>query len=501
MGLASDRLGPIFGCEVDWLEILHEIAPKMTSSSYEVTFNPNPVQKAFIESRADADLFSSRFGEGKTAGLCWAIFYHTRENPGANWAMIRDTWTNLQATTLEEFLYWFPAGIFGDFNKTEKVFTWRVDGMGEGKVRFIGMDDPADAAKLQSLPLAGAAFDEAAPATQSGGIDEAVFDIALGRLRQAGMKRYAVKVATNNPDETHWTYRRFVDPGTEGFKSWQPTEPENITNLPEDYYEKLRSQWAHRPDFIKRFLDGQYGFTQLGRQVTPEWNDSLHLATGLAPVRGVPLTLLWDFGHNPTCLITQVTPLRHWNILESHVGEDMGVEELIEGTIKGRLAERFRKFSWKHVGDPAGTTREQTSIQRSAVKAIRGALGGSWRSGPVKLQEGLDPLKAILRQSMKGIGVVRVDRVRAKEVRDALRGGWHYHVARSGVISSDPQKDHHSHPGDAMRYGAAVLFPIGKLLKKKRLAAIKQVSFFESGPLGIEKPGLILPPEARKIGS
>lgn len=469
------------------------------TTQHTTTFNPNPMQKVFIESRADADLFSSRFGEGKTTALCWACFIHTRANPGAKWAIIRDTWTNLQATTLEEFLFWFPVGVYGTYSKTEKLFTWTIDGMGGGQVRFIGMDDPSDAAKLQSLPLGGVGFDEAAPATQSGGIDESIFDVALGRLRQPGMRYYAVKVVTNNPDETHWTYRRFVNPGTEGFKSWQPGEPENLDNLPEDYYEKLRGQWAHRPDYIKRFLDGEYGFTQLGQQVTPEWSDKIHLSTGLIPVKGVPLQLLYDFGHDPTCLITQVTPLGYWNILESHVGHEMGIEELIDQIVKPRLAERFKKFTWRHIGDPAGTTREQTSIERSAVKSIRKILGGPWISGPVKLAERIDPLRAILRKTIKGMGVIQVDRVRAKEVRNALRGGWHYKISRAGITSTDPQKDHHSHPGDALGYGAAILFPIGKLFKKQGLISAKTASHFSHG-LGIERPGLTIPPEARKIG-
>ena len=32
------------------------------------------------------------------------------------------------------------------------------------------------------------------------------------------MKDYPVKLAQNNSDETHWSYKRFVKPGTDGFK-------------------------------------------------------------------------------------------------------------------------------------------------------------------------------------------------------------------------------------------------------------------------------------------
>ncbi|KKL08916.1 hypothetical protein LCGC14_2571050, partial [marine sediment metagenome] len=190
-------------------------------STHTVPFNPNPLQKAFIESRAKADLFSSRMGEGKSTALCWSALVHTRHNPGARWALIRDTWENMQATTLRTFFDWFPPGIFGTFNQTRRLFTW-ASGVAEGEVEFLGMDDPADASKLMSRELAGFGIDEPAPAVTSGGVDEMIFDIGLSRLRQPGMKYYGVKLAENNPDEAHWSYRRFVDPGTEGFKLWQP---------------------------------------------------------------------------------------------------------------------------------------------------------------------------------------------------------------------------------------------------------------------------------------
>ncbi len=465
-----------------------------------ITFNANPIQKRFIESRAMADLFSSRMGEGKSAALAWAIFYHTRMNPGAQWALIRDTWENLQATTMKEFFKWFPPGVFGDYNASQKRFVWTIDEMGGGDVSFLGMDDQGDATKLQSRELAGFAMDEPAPAAESGGIDEMIFTIAMTRLRQPGMNWYAAKLAENNPDETHWTYKRFVSPGREGFRIWQPDSPENMLHLPENYYEEMRETLAHRPDLVRRFVEGTFGYQQMGKKVTPEWNDAVHLAVGLRPIKGRDLVLLWDFGHNPTCLVTQVTPLGTWLILEAVVGDDMGVEELITAAVKPLLAERYAGFRWRHIGDPSGVQREQTSILRSAVKEIKKQLGGKWRSGPPKTYQRVDPLRAVLRQNKDGAGLMRVDRHRAEAVWHALRGGWHYHVSKQGIISREAEKNIHSHPGDSLGYGAAVLFPLGRMMKRKTHVAPKSASHFEGTGLGFEHKGLILPTEARSIG-
>ena len=435
----------------------------MSDNEHVITFNPNPLQKQFIESRAKADLFSSRMGEGKSAALCWATLYHTRHNPGAIWYLIRDTWENVRATTMEEFFKWFPPGVMGTFHATHKEFTW-ASGIAQGKVGFLGLDSPDDASKLMSRPMAGFGIDEPAPAIGSVGVDEMIFDIAMTRLRQDGMKWYCAKLAENNPDETHWSYRRFVQPGTKDFVLWQPPRPENTANLPASYYAELRRTLQHRPDLIRRFVEGDFGFQAIGKAVTPQWSDRIHLSNGLLPVRGHDLFLLWDFGHNPTCIITQIDPSGHWNVLDAVVGEGIGTHELIVDAIKPLLTEHYgRNWTLRHIGDPSGNTGDQSTIQNSPIRTIKKELGGTWRNGPVKPMDGIEPLRAVLTRTTGGRGVVQVDRFRAPAVWQALRGGWHYHVARTGITSGVPFKDVHSHPGDAMRYGAAILWPLSAI--------------------------------------
>ena len=465
---------------------------------HKINFDPNPLQKQFIESQAEADIFMGRMGEGKSAALAWSCFYHTRHNPGADWAFVRDTWENLRATTLKEFTCWFPPGVAGTWNEGKKTFTW-AEGLAKGTVEFLGMDDPQDAAKLQSRALAGVAIDEPAPAMQSGGVPETIFDIALTRLRQkrpdgAPHAWYSMKLATNSPDEEHWTYKRFVDPGEEGFRYWQSPVPENIRNLPEGYYERIRRHLGHRKDLVERFVEGGFGLMQEGIAVTPEWSDKLHLATGLSPVRGGGLVLCWDFGLNPTCIITQVTPMRDWLILHAFVGEEIGAEELIAQEVRPTLQAKYKGLPFRHIGDPNGKMREPSSSARSAVLTIRRELGGTFRAGPVAFTERREPLRAILSRQRGGRGIVQVDRTYAKPVWLALRGGWHFHVAKSGVPGTEPLKNLASHPGDALGYGAAILFPLGRVIQQGRLRPPQHASFFGSGPVRMR-----LPPEARSI--
>jgi hypothetical protein len=216
----------------------------------------------------------------------------------------------------------------------------------------------------------------------------------------------------------------------------------------------------------------------------------------------VPLWLLWDFGLNPTCIVTQVTPMGNWLILDSMVGDGIGVEELIENEVRPLLTTRYARFKrmWSHIGDPAGQNREQSSSKRNAVRSLKLSLGGSWKSGPVKEDERFEPLRAVLTRTVGGSGLVQVDRERGEEVWYALRGGWHYPVNRNGQVSIHPLKtDKHSHPGDAMGYGAAILWPMGKLGRAHQ----GEGATYDDGPvygfgrdvapLGFERPGLTLP--------
>jgi hypothetical protein len=398
----------------------------------------------------------------------------------------------MQATTMKSFFQWFPPGVFGTYHAQKKEWTW-ASGVAEGTVTFLGMDDPSDASKLMSRELAGIAIDEPAPAIGSVGIDELIFDIGMSRLRQPGMKWYSMKLAENNPDETHWTFKKFVTPGTDGYALWQPAVPENAQNLPPSYYAELRKLWAHRPDLVKRFVEGEFGFQQIGKSVTPEWNDRLHLTFGMSPLPRYDTHVFWDFGHNPSAIICQKTPLGQLLVLDALVGDDVGTEELITQGVRPLLAERYKKCTLHHIGDPAGEQREQTSIKRSAVRLIKQELGGSWKKGPLRWEERREPLRALLTRVHGGKGLMLVDRDRAAPIWHALRGGWHFHVSRAGIISGEAVKNIHSHPGDALSYGVAVLFPLGKLQNRRPSRSVHDETpryFNRGGVNGIAPPKL-----------
>lgn len=482
---------------------------------HDIEFVANPTQRLFIENVPDIydprdkdtwghqaiDCFSCRMGEGKSTALVWSIYYHTLHNPGAKWLVVRDTWENCRDTTLQEFFKWFPDGVCCSWKASEKSATWTLPQMGGGSIRFIGLDDEQDAGKLQSREYAGVAIDEPSPASGSAGIDRMVFTTALTRLRQPGMKWYAAKLAQNNPDESHWTYELFVEPGTPGYQHFQTATAENIKHLPPDYYENMAVSFSDRPDLMRRFSKGEFGYQQEGRPVTPNWSDSIHLAESLSPVENVDLVLLWDFGLDATCIITQPTPMGYWNILESFVENGSGTYQLITDVVKPAMEARYKGFAMWHTGDPNGEMREQSNSSQSAVKVLRNELGGRWRKAPADIKSRTNPINTALSRQINGTGMIQVDKRRAKEVHHALRGGWHYKKHQGGTFSPNPAKNKHSHPGDAIGYGAAVLFPNGavsvKRAKRGFLPPGMASHFSKKTFLG--RPGVQMPAEGQEI--
>jgi hypothetical protein len=256
---------------------------------------------------------------------------------------------------------------------------------------------------------------------------------------------------------------------TRGFSFFQTAMPENLKNLPEGYYEIMgkRYEEAGRLDLKARFADGEFGFQQPGEPVTPEFNRKIHVKTSLS-VLDSGIYLCWDFGLNPTCLISQITPMSNWLFHEAYVGDgDIGTYELIQDVIKGRIEDRFKGLPILHYGDPMGKMREQSSAENTAIRVLKKELGGRWYPGPATWQPRRDAARRVLGLLRNGEGLVQIDEKRAKPLWQALRGGWHYQKHANGIVSANPRKEINSHPGDAFSYGAAVLFPTGERKDRK----------------------------------
>jgi len=199
--------------------------------------------------------------------------------------------------------------------------------------------------------------------------------------------------------------------------------------------------------------------------VTPLWSDEVHLMDALEPIKGGELWITWDGGATPVAIITQLLPSGVVLVLDALAETHGGTYQLIEDQVYPLLETRYASFrgQWRHTGDPNLETGDQSNILQSPVRAIKKMLGGSWVAGPKEIDKRVDPLNRRLGLlGPGGTGMVLVDRVRARGVHHALRGGWHRAKHGGGTTSPNPVKNHpHSDFGDALGYLFATLFPLG----------------------------------------
>ena len=403
------------------------------------------------------------------------------QEPNANgvrrsrWAVIRNTYPELKSTTIRTFQDWFPepvAMIKWDVPITARVSTNLPDGTkAEIEVLFLALDKPADVKKLLSLELTGAWINEAREVAKS------IVDAATGRVgrfpskRDGGPTWAGIIMDTNPPDDDHWWYRLAEEEPPENWEFFQQPpgliekdgkyienpEAENICNLAQGYDYYKNQVGGKTKEWIKVYVQGQYGTVQDGKPVYPEYKDELHYPG--KQIRGNPswpLILGWDFGLTPACVICQITPRGRFVVLDELVAERMGLQQFIDLVVKPFLSVRYKAYRiGLSYGDPAGNssadTDERSCMQILCDKGISTQAAPS--NAPVNR---LGAVRHFLTQLIDGEPAFLLS-TGARVLRKGFNGGYKYErlqVSGDERFRDAPAKNRFSHPHDALQYAA-----------------------------------------------
>jgi hypothetical protein len=421
---------------------------------------------------------------GKSTSACWEIYFSCERAAAAGisarWIVLRDTYRNLEDTTLKTFLGCFPEGAAGRITQATPVdFALKTEDGTEHEILFRHGQTAADASSFLSAEYAGVFLEEVAPAFNpsgivSPGIAEEVFDMALGRLVQKGIEHPQMIMTSNPPPMQHWASRRIIDLAEEKLTEnnwghyWFPPE-ENAGNIRAGFYEELLKVWPE--EMIRRFVKGERIAIYPGLPIfQKDFSERLHVRPDIKPVRGLPIILCVDSsGLAPAALFTQV----------DHKGRWLWLKEIQGGFIDGKLSEQIgaRRFAqmckavaaadfpgcsfasgW---GDPFRLTAKLEENEKSWQQYFR-SEGFAINAGVRSITDRIEGIRERLNIIIEGDPGLLVSKKGCPLSIEGFSGGyrWGLDQLANRVLGREPVKDIFSHTMDAGGHAARKIFPI-----------------------------------------
>lgn len=371
-------------------------------------FPPGPVAKAFLKSDAFVCAIRGPIGSGKSTACCMKLIRNVQKQARLKdgWirrrtAVIRNTYPELKTTTIKTWHQWIPSS-HGHYREAGPPTHHIIDAgtKTDWEVIFIALDRPDDVRKLLSLELSDAWINEARE------VPKAILEGLTGRVgrfprhQEGGCTDPQIIMDTNPPDTDHWWYRMAEERLPEdveetdkleaqllelgALREGQPlyqwfAQPggespgaENLDNLPPGYYLKAKS---HKDaDWIKVYIDAEYGYVRDGKPVFPDYRDNVHCRVFDASPR-LPLHIGLDFGLTPAAAFGQQMPNGQWRFRSEVVTERSGVIRFAR-LIRAHLADHYPQFKIARItGDPSGNQAQGGDESERTVFQILAANG------------------------------------------------------------------------------------------------------------------------------
>jgi len=424
---------------------------------------PGPVARDYLRDDAFVCGIRGPIGSGKsTASVMKLVRNCERQRRAADGrrhrrtAIIRNTFPELKTTTIKTWHQWIPPTVghwVAQGPPTHRIVTKEID----WEVLFLALDQPKDVAKLLSLELSDAWVNEARE------VPKAIIDGLTGRVgrfppvRDGGCTSPQILMDTNPPDEDHWWYRSAEEDRPEEWSfhaqpSGRSPQAENLANLPDRYYE--RAMGGKSEEWIKVYVDGEYGFVMDGKVVYPEFVDSMHVREFTMDRRG-GVYLGLDFGLTPAAAIGQRLASGRWVIDREITTDRMGVIRFA-GEIKRVLSEHYPEWRVHAItGDPAGNQGQAGDEEERTVFDILAAHG-------VQAVPAITNDFSVRRESVAKLLSALVDGTpgllihpRCRTLRKAMAGKYQFariQVAGDERYQDKPLKNEYSHVAEALQY-------------------------------------------------
>jgi hypothetical protein len=238
----------------------------------------------------------------------------------------------------------------------------------------------------------------------------------------------------------------FAD-NAENLENLAPYEPGN-----HQYY--LERAENKKKEWIKQFIDAEWGYSIAGKPVVPTFDSATHVAKkALIYNPLLPLIVGYDPGVTYCALIFgQQTSWGRLNVLGELVLTGYGTKRMLVEQFKPYVVRRFHGARIIFAPDPASNNRTQND-ERTVVDEIK-------RHYEVKVETNnrfplrIDAIEHFTTTRAEEGSLLQIDPFACPVLIRALKGGWRFgmDVKKEIPKGAEPEKNMYSHPGDAFGY-------------------------------------------------
>lgn len=450
----------------------------------------------FIQDRAHVSGIRGPIGSGKTLAMfnkIWQIACEQRPSPQdgmrkTRWGVIRNTYPDLEGTTVKDWLEWFPPELYGTMYYSRPLEYHMQLGDVRCEIVFMALDRPEDIRKLRSGQFTGFYFNELQY------IPKEIFDEAESRTGRFpspadGFASWdGVLFDLNEPEEDHWLVQMT---GEVAFPEDMPADERARLVWPKDwkYYVQPpalvevfgpdgktivgyrinplaeNTRWL-KPTYYPQKVQGKtkawidsrlmnkISLWVDGKAVWPQFNAETHVAkTELKPHPGYPVLVGLDFGRSPAAIFAQLIDSR-WYILDECLAFDVDSVAFVP-LVKKKLATRFAGYDFKAYGDPKGMDKTQNSTKTSyEIFESFGVPVQAVFCNDNDLELRLGAVSHVLNGMHNGAPRMLLCPTHCRTLKVAMAGKYHYRKLKTakGGYEEKPLKDRYSNPADALQY-------------------------------------------------
>lgn len=453
-------------------------------------FAASPECARFMKSDAFGRIISGPVGSGKTTACVMELLRRSLMQGAApdgykytRFAVVRQTLKQLKDTVLKDCDAWIGTNRLGIWKVSDSTYHVLFDNVRSEWI-FLPLEDATDQARLLSMQLTGAWLSECIE------MDLNILGPVSGRLgRYPSAARgtptwFGIIADTNMPTEmTPWhefmenlppDWQKFhqpggLDPHAENL-NYLVQSPKTVI-LPFDhparlaqgrrYYERFVEMYGADSDWVKRYVNAEYGDDPSGMAVFKNtFRSDFHIVDDTMLIPGYPILVGQDFGRNPWSLIAQADHMGRLLIHEEVPGTNTGLEKHVNQALRPRLLlNQYLGYRIAVVGDPAGIAKGSIA-EESCFDALK-RLGLPAFPAPTNaIEPRLRAVEALLGRQTNGGPTLLINRRKCPFLCRAMSGGYRFTKTKAGVLRVIPEKNDkegYSHVVDCLQYLALIV--------------------------------------------